>query len=275
MAELHSNQGAVMNSVDQLLGIKGRLAMIVGAAGGYGRQCALTLAENGANVALIDRNQDELEKTQAMVLAGNPGAFTAIFNSDISSVDNCDQLIKDVYSKFNRIDILVHTAAVLQNVLPEDVDEEHWNTTLNVNLRSQFFISRGAAKVMREGKWGRITNFISTAGLSGGLPGSIVYGISKSGAVAMTKNLARANGRYGVLVNALSPATLDTPLFRRGMKDDELADLMKEHLRINAFGRWTRPEEVAAAVLFLSSEMSSTVTGHVLRADSGAELSGL
>jgi NAD(P)-dependent dehydrogenase (short-subunit alcohol dehydrogenase family) len=275
MAELHSNQGAFMNSVDQLLGIKGRLAMIVGAAGGYGRQCALTLAENGANVALIDRNQDELEKTQAMVLAGNPGAFTAIFNSDISSVDNCDQLIKDVYSKFNRIDILVHTAAVLQNVLPEDVDEEHWNTTLNVNLRSQFFISRGAAKVMREGKWGRITNFISTAGLSGGLPGSIVYGISKSGAVAMTKNLARANGRYGVLVNALSPATLDTPLFRRGMKDDELADLMKEHLRINAFGRWTRPEEVAAAVLFLSSEMSSTVTGHVLRADSGAELSGL
>jgi len=275
MAELHSNQGAVMNSVDQLLGIKGRLAMIVGAAGGYGRQCALTLAENGANVALIDRNQDELEKTQAMVLAGNPGAFTAIFNSDISSVDNCDQLIKDVYSKFNRIDILVHTAAVLQNVLPEDVDEEHWNTTLNVNLRSQFFISRGAAKVMREGKWGRITNFISTAGLSGGLPGSIVYGISKSGAVAMTKNLARANGRYGVLVNALSPATLDTPLFRRGMKDDEFADLMKEHLRINAFGRWTRPEEVAAAVLFLSSEMSSTVTGHVLRADSGAELSGL
>jgi len=275
MAELHSNQGAVMNSVDQLLGIKGRLAMIVGAAGGYGRQCALTLAENGANVALIDRNQDELEKTQAMVLAGNPGAFTAIFNTDISSVDNCDQLIKDVYSKFNRIDILVHTAAVLQNVLPEDVDEEHWNTTLNVNLRSQFFISRGAAKVMREGKWGRITNFISTAGLSGGLPGSIVYGISKSGAVAMTKNLARANGRYGVLVNALSPATLDTPLFRRGMKDDELADLMKEHLRINAFGRWTRPEEVAAAVLFLSSEMSSTVTGHVLRADSGAELSGL
>lgn len=275
MAELHSNQGAVMNSVDQLLGIKGRLAMIVGAAGGYGRQCALTLAENGANVALIDRNQKELEITQAMVLAGNPKAITAIFNTDISSVDNCDQLIKDVYSKFNRIDILVHTAAVLQNVLPEDVDEEHWNTTLNVNLRSQFFISRGAAKVMREGKWGRITNFISTAGLSGGLPGSVVYGISKSGAVAMTKNLARANGRFGVLVNALSPATLDTPLFRRGMKDDELADLMKEHLRINAFGRWTRPEEVAAAVLFLSSEMSSTVTGHVLRADSGAELAGL
>jgi NAD(P)-dependent dehydrogenase (short-subunit alcohol dehydrogenase family) len=275
MAELHSNQGAVMNSVDQLLGIKGRLAMIVGAAGGYGRQCALTLAENGANVALIDRNQEELEITQAMVLAGNPDAFTAIFNTDISSVDNCDQLINDVCQKFNRIDILVHTAAVLQNVLPEDVDEEHWNTTLNVNLRSQFFISRGVAKVMREGKWGRITNFISTAGLSGGLPGSIVYGISKSGAVAMTKNLARANGRYGVLVNALSPATLDTPLFRRGMKDDELADLMTEHLRINAFGRWTRPEEVAAAVLFLSSEMSSTVTGHVLRADSGAELAGL
>jgi len=257
-----------MNSVDQLLGINGRLAMVVGAAGGYGRQCALTLAQYGAKIALIDRNQDELEKTQQMIVAGNPDAITAIFNTDISSVDNCDQLIKDVYQKFKRIDILVHTAAV------EDVDEEHWDTTINVNLRSQFFISRGAAKVMREGKWGRIINFISTAGLSGGLPGSVIYGISKSGAVAMTKNLARANGRAGVLVNALSPATLDTPLFRRGMEDDVLENLKKEHLKINAYGRWTKPEEVAAAVLFLSSEMSSTVTGHVLRADSGAELAG-
>lgn len=263
-----------MKTVDQLLGIKGRLAMVVGAASGYGRQCALTLAQAGANIALIDRNSEELEKTQSMILAGNPEVFTEIFKTDISVVYNCDQLIKDVYQRFNRIDILVHTAAVLQNRLPEEVDEEHWNTTINVNLRSQFFISRGAAKVMREGKWGRITNFISTAGLSGGLPGSVIYGISKSGAVAMTKNLARASGRDGVLVNALSPATLDTPLFRRGMKDEELAELKSEHLKINAYGRWTRPEEVAAAVLFLSSEMSSTVTGHVLRADSGAELAG-
>lgn len=263
-----------MNSLDQLLGIRGRLAMVVGAASGYGRQCALTLAQNGANIALIDRNQEELEITQSMAIAGNPAAFTAIFNTDISLVDNCDQLIKDVYQKFSRIDILVHSAAVLQNRLPEEVDEEHWNTTINTNLRSQFFISRGAAKVMREGKWGRITNFISTAGLSGGLPGSVIYGISKSGAVAMTKNLARANARDGVLVNALSPATLDTPLFRRGMKDKELIELKKEHLKMNAYGRWTRPEEVAAAVLFLSSEMSSTVTGHVLRADSGAEVVG-
>ena len=143
-----------MKSLDQLLGIKGRLAMVVGAASGYGRQCALTLAQAGANIALIDRNSEELEKTQSMILAGNPEVFTEIFETDISVVDNCDQLIKDVYQRFNQIDILVHTAAVLQNRLPEEVDEEHWNTTINVNLRSQFFISRGAAKVMREGKMG-------------------------------------------------------------------------------------------------------------------------
>jgi NAD(P)-dependent dehydrogenase (short-subunit alcohol dehydrogenase family) len=263
-----------MTSASQLLGIDNRLAMVVGAASGYGRQSALTLAQYGANLALVDRNEGELENTRSMILAGNPEAKVEIFTTDISSVDNCDRLIENVYNAFKRIDILVHTAAVLQKKLPEEVDEAHWEMTLNVNLRSQFFISRGAAKIMRDGNWGRITNFISTAGLSGGLPGSIVYGISKSGAIAMTKNLARANGRYGVLVNALSPATLDTPLFRRGMKDEELEELKREHLKINAYGRWTRPEEVAAAVLFLSSEMSSTVTGHVLRADSGAELSG-
>ena len=263
-----------MNSIDQLLGIRNRVAMVVGAASGYGRQSAITLAQCGTQVALIDCNEAGLRQTQSMIIAGTPDSNTEIFITDISLVDNCDRLVADVHRHFGQIDILVHTAAVLQTRLPDEVDENHWNTTLDVNLRSQFFISRGVAKIMREAGWGRIINFISTAGLSGGLPSSIIYGISKSGAIAMTKNLARQNGRFGVLVNALSPATLDTPLFRRGMDDEELKELKRQHLQINTYGRWTHPEEVAAAVLFLSSQMSSTVTGHVLRADSGAELSG-
>jgi 3-oxoacyl-[acyl-carrier protein] reductase len=255
--------------IDQLLGIRDRVALVVGSASGYGRQCALTLAKYGAKIALADRNEAGIQETMAQI----PSEARA-FPVDISSVAACEKLVADVVTSFGRIDIVVHTAAVLQSRLPDEVDEEHWNNTLNINLRSQFFIARSAAKHMRQAKWGRIVNFISTAGLSGGLPASIVYGISKSGALAMTKSLARQNGRDGVLVNALSPATLDSPLFRRGMADAEIEDLKAKHLGITAYGRWIKPEEVANAVLFLSSEMSSTVTGHVLRADAGAELAG-
>lgn len=254
-----------------LFGIKDKVALVVGAASGYGRQCAITLASQGAKVALVDRNVDGLNETLRLLPAD---IEKHVFVTDIGVVTNCDQVVTDVYQKFGRLDILVHTAAVLQSRLPEDVDEEHWNTTLNVNLRSQFFISRSAIKYMKLNSWGRIVNFISTAGLSGGLPPSIVYGISKSGAISMTKSLARQNSRHGILVNALSPATLDTPLFRRDMSDDQIEEFKQKHLEMNAYGRWVEPAEVANSVLFLSSELSSAVTGHILRADAGAELAG-
>jgi meso-butanediol dehydrogenase/(S,S)-butanediol dehydrogenase/diacetyl reductase len=255
---------------NELLGIKNKVALVVGAASGYGRQCALTLAKHGAVVALADRDEAGLEETRKLIA----NETTQLFPTDISEVANCDKLVEDVVASLGILDILVHTAAVLQSKLPDEVDEDHWNKTINVNLRSQFFITRTAIKHMRTNNWGRVVNFISTAGLSGGLPPSIIYGISKSGALAMTKSFARQNSRYGVLVNALSPATLDTPLFRRGMSESELVDLKEQHIKINAYGRWIDPTEVANSVLFLCSEMSSAVTGHVLRADAGAELSG-
>lgn len=102
-----------------------------------------------------------------------------------------------------------------------------------------------------------------------------MYGISKSGALSMIKNMARENARYGVLINAISPASLDSPLFRRGLPDREIEALKAKLLEVNLFGRWIQAEEVCNAALFLASEMSSTITGHVLRADGGAELSGL
>lgn len=257
--------------IDELLGIKDRVALVVGSASGYGRQSALTLAKHGVKVALADRDEEGLLETKSLIpIASN----AELFVTDISSVENCIKLVDDVHSKFGRLDIVVHTAAVLQSRLPDEVDEEHWNTTININLRSQFFISRSAIKYMRSNKWGRIVNFISTAGLSGGSPASIVYGISKSGALAMTKSFARQNGRDGILINALSPATLDTPLFRRGMSGQELEESKNKHLEMNTLGRWIEPQEVANSVLFLCSEMSSAITGHVLLADAGAGLSG-
>lgn len=255
--------------LSNLLGIDSRVALIVGAGSGYGRQCALTLSEYGAKVAIASRNKSPLEEVSQKLQNDY-----AIFPSDVSTIAECEKLVADVIDKFGRIDIVIHAAAFLESRMPEEVDGEHWEKTLNINLRSQFFIAREAIKHMRKQKWGRIINFISTAGLSGGLPPSIIYGISKSGAVAMTKSLARQNAQHGILVNAISPASLDTPLFRRGLPNEEIELLKEKVLAMNLYGRWIEAEEVVNAVLFLASQMSSAVTGHILRADGGAELSG-
>ena len=265
---------------DALLGLSGRVAIVTGAASGYGRACAEALAKLGVRVVLCDINEASLR----VVAGGLPQAAEHLVAvRDISRVAECEQLVEATIESYQRLDILVNVAAVLQTAMIEEVDEALWQRTLDTNLKSQFFLSRAACRQMQRAKWGRIINFVSTAGVTGGTLPVSVYGISKAGVIAMTKSFARAYGRDNILVNALSPATLRTPLFRRGLSDadrsqslsarlGELEALTDSYLQSCVLGRWTRAEEVAMSVVYLASEMSSCVTGHLLRADSGAEV---
>ena len=254
---------------EDILGIAGRVAIVTGAASGHGRAAAQMLARFGAQVVACDIDETELAK--AVETLARPGDHVPQVR-DISSVEECEKLIQETLKRYKRVDILVNAAAVLLPANIDDVDEALWDRTLDVNLKSQYFLSRAACRPMRRAGWGRIINFISTAGITGGTLPVSVYGISKAGVIAMTRSFARAFGRDNILVNALSPATLLSPLFRRGMSDQELAAVSKDYLDSCVLGRWTRPEEVAMSVVFLASEMSSCITGHVLRADSGAEV---
>ena len=254
---------------DDILGLAGRVALVTGAASGHGRATTELLAKFGANVVPCDVNGAELAKV-AETLARCADHFPQI--RDISSVEECENLVEQTLARYGRLDILVNAAAVLLPANIEDVTEQLWNRTLDVNLKSQYFLSRAACRPMKRAKWGRIINFISTAGITGGTLPVSVYGISKAGVIAMTKSFARAFGRDNILVNALSPATLLSPLFRRGMSDQQLSAVAADYLNSCVLGRWTRPEEVAMSVVFLASELSSCITGHVLRADSGADL---
>jgi len=254
---------------EDILAIAGRVAVVTGAASGHGRAAAQMLARFGAQVVACDINETELAKA-VETLARPADHFPQV--RDISRVKECEELIQETLRRYNRVDVLVNAAAVLLPANIDDVDEALWDRTLDVNLKSQYFLSRAACRPMQRARWGRIINFISTAGITGGTLPVSVYGISKAGVIAMTRSFARAFGRDNILVNALSPATLLSPLFRRGMSDQELATVSKEYLDSCVLGRWTRPEEVAMSVVFLASEMSSCVTGHVLRADSGAEV---
>jgi NAD(P)-dependent dehydrogenase (short-subunit alcohol dehydrogenase family) len=257
-----------MNSND-LFGLSDRVAVVTGAASGYGLASAQILSKYGASIVACDIDTANLAAIVARLPEPSRHTFHAL---DVSRVSESQNLVDAVLAKYQRLDILVNAAAVLQSVDIEQVDEPHWNRTIDVNLKGAYFLSRATSMPMRRQKWGRIINFISTASFTGGARGSSVYGISKAGVVAMTRGFARALGRDNVLVNAISPASLRTPLFRRGMSDQQLEEVSREYLKSSLFGRWTEPEEVARSVLYLASEMSSCVTGHLLRADSGAEV---
>jgi 3-oxoacyl-[acyl-carrier protein] reductase len=253
--------------IEDILGLAGRVALVTGAASGYGKSTSELLAKVGAHVVACDINESGLDTLIANL---ERAADHLPLRADISDVSQCEQLVTTTLRRYQRLDVLVNAAAVLQPANIEEVDEQLWNRTLDVNLKSQYFLSRAACRPMKEARWGRIINFISTAGITGGTLPASVYGISKAGVIAMTKSFARAFGRDNILVNAISPATLRTPLFRRRMSDAELAAVSDSYLGSCLFGRWTRPEEVAMSVIYLASEMSSCVSGHVLRADSGA-----
>jgi 3-oxoacyl-[acyl-carrier protein] reductase len=225
------------------------------------------LAKFGVHVVACDKDGSALDDTMRGL--SRPEEHLPQVR-DVSSVAECEQLVEQTLLRYQRLDILVNVAAVLRAVSIEEVDEELWHRTLDVNLKSQYFLSRAACRPMKRAKWGRIINFVSTAGMTGGTLPVSVYGISKAGVIAMTKSFARAFGRDNILVNALSPATLQTPLFRRGLSDADVAAMSEDYLKSCVLGRWTRPEEVAMSVIYLASDMGSCVTGHVLRADSGA-----
>lgn len=255
--------------LQELLGLTGRVAIVTGAASGYGQASAQLLAKCGLRVAACDIDSTALSRAAAKLPL--PERHLAV-TANIGRVQDCERLISNVMDEFGRLDILVNAAAILKAAALEDVDEALWNQTLDVNLKGPYFLARAASRPMRAAKWGRIINFVSTAGVTGGTSGVSVYGISKAGVITMTRSLARAFGRDNVLVNAISPASLRTPLFRRDMTDAELAKVSDDYQRASLFGRWTEPEEIARSVLYLCSEMSSCVTGQLLHADSGADV---
>ena len=252
------------------LGLAGRVAVVTGAASGYGRASSQLLAQVGASVVLCDIDAGGLEETFAALPEQDKHAKQVC---DIAQVSTCEEIVDTTLERFGRLDILVNVAAVLKRVELEQVDDDLWNHTLNVNLKSQFFLSRAASRPMKEARWGRIINFTSTAGVTGGSPTVSVYGISKAGIIVMTKSFARLLAPYNVLVNSISPATLNTSVFRGGLSQEELGEIGIIGPSQNLLGRAAEAKEVAMTVVYLASKMATCVTGNMLSADCGASAS--
>lgn len=243
--------------------LTGKVALVTGAARGIGRACALALAEAGADIVLglRDNNSDdglvnEINSIGRRVLA---------LQMDISKISEIKAAFESLEKEFGKLDILVNNAGIGPENLIEDVTEEDFNYTVDVNLKGTFFVSQYAGKIMKRQKYGCIVNLSSQAGFIA-LPTESVYCMTKAGIAHMTKCFAVEWGKYNINVNAVAPTFIKTPGTEKSLLDEEFRNQVLSKI---VLGRVGIPKDVASAVLFLASPAASLITGTTLMIDGG------
>ncbi len=244
--------------------LKGQVALVTGAARGLGRAISLALAHAGANVALglrdVNTGARLAQEIEAM------GRQSLPLQMDMLRLDQISRAVDDVVEHYGRLDILVNNAGVAPGNPAEDVREEDFDLTVNINLKGTFFACQAAGRVMIRQRRGRIVNMSSQAGFVA-LPTESVYCTTKAAIAHLTKCLAIEWGKYNVTVNAVAPTFIFTPGTEEALADQAFrADVIE---RIAALHRIGEPMEVAGAVVFLASPAASLITGHTVLIDGG------
>lgn len=244
--------------------LTGQVALVTGAARGLGRAIALALAKAGADVAfgLRDIKSDGNLATEIQAL----GRRALPLQMDVAHIEQIRSAINDCVHAFGRLDILVNNAGVAPENVAENVREEDFDYTLDVNLKGTFFACQAAGRVMIKQNGGRIINMSSQAGFAA-LPTESIYCMTKAGIAHLTKCLAVEWGKYNINVNAVAPTFIHTPGTEPALSDPGFrADVVE---RIAALHRIGEPMEVSGAVVFLASPAASLITGHTLLIDGG------
>ncbi len=256
------------NQITQdLLSLEGKVAIITGAASGIGLATSNLFSQLGASIALIDINESRGIDAAAQIM--ETGGAAKFYCCNIASDDECKQAIEKIYEDFGKIDILFNNAGVSKRKNIVELKEKDWDTVLDINLKGIYLVSRHVIPLMIEARTGSIINTGSGWGLKGG-SSALAYCASKGGVVNMTRAMAIDHGRQGIRVNCVCPGDTDTPMLRgeaRQLGVDE-EEFMREAAErpINRIGT---PLDVAYAVLFLASDLSSWVTGTNIVVDGG------
>ena len=251
-------------SVRQLFDLTGRVAIVTGGSMGLGRQIAEGLAEMGANVVLCARKQERCQ--QAAEELQQLGVKAVALACDVKDQASVQQLIDETFSQFGHIDILVNNAGISWGAPTEDMTLEDWNKVIETNLTGTFLCAQAAGKIMiRQGR-GKIINIASVAGLGGAPPElpAIGYHASKGGVISFTKDLACKWAQHNIQVNAIAPGWFPTHMSNRVL--ERYKDLFLSHIPLGRFGS---DHDLKGAAVFLASDASDYVTGHVLVVDGG------
>jgi 3-oxoacyl-[acyl-carrier protein] reductase len=247
--------------LEDSLGLRGKVAIVTGAASGIGLEVAWQLYQRGVRVVASDIDSARLE--QALGACNNEGM--KLSPADLNDIEAISSLVNQAEKHFGALHILVNCGGFIKRLPLEDVDVELWQTMMDVNLRAQFFLSRSAISVMKKTGGGRVICFSSQAAHTGGLAESAVYAISKGGILTMVKSLAREYAKHRITVNCIAPGIVRTPM----ITDTLSAEDQERIVASIPIGRMTETEEVARAVLFLASDWAASITGQVLDVNGG------
>ena len=250
--------------VTDLFRLDGKVALVTGASRGLGAAMAVALATAGAEVALHASERPATATASAIATLG--GRRTETFTANLADRHAADRLITDTLSAFGRLDVLINNAGIIRRQRAADHTDEDWDAVIELNLTSVFRLSRAAGRYLIErGEGGKIVNVASMLTFQGGI-GVPSYAAAKGGVGQLTKALANEWAPHRINVNAIAPGYMETDNTRALQADP----VRNRHItdRIPA-GRWGIPEDLAGAVVFLSSHASDYVHGHVLVVDGG------
>lgn len=245
--------------------VKGKNAIITGSARGIGKSIAKKLAEEGANVVIVDVNLEAAEATAKELEA--LGVKTMAMKTNVVNYDEVVEMINKTKEEFGSVDILVNNAGITRDKLILRMTPEDFDLVINVNLKGVFNGIKAAFPVMMKQQSGKIVNIASVIGLMGNVS-QANYSASKGGVIALTKTAARELAKRGVNVNAVAPGYIQTPM------TDELSDKVKDAIiGTIPMQKMGQPEDVAKLVLFLSSEDSDYITGQTITVAGGMVMS--
>ncbi len=242
--------------------LKDRVAIITGAAQGIGFTTAELFAAEGAAVVIVDVNAELAAQSAETLAAGSPGKMLGLA-CDVRQYDQCEAVVKAALEKFGKIDILVNNAGITKDNLLMRMSEADWDLVLDVNLKGAFNIIKAGIRPMMKAHYGRIVNIASVIGQEGNA-GQANYAASKGGLISLTKSVAREFASRRITSNAVAPGFI-----RTRMTEVIAEDIKQKIIEKIILGRMGEPDDVARAVLFLSSDEAAYITGHVLNVNGG------
>lgn len=241
--------------------LSGKVAVVTGASRGIGRSIALALAAQGAKVVASARNAEALAELTAEIKSSGGEALAVA--GDVAIEDDANNLVKKAVEAFGQVDIFINNAGITRDGLLLRMKNEDWDAVLDTNLKGAFLCTRAVAKVMSKQRSGRIINISSVVGEMGNA-GQANYCASKAGLLGLTKSVARELARRNVTVNAITPGFIVTDMTED--MTDKARESMTEQIPL---GRLGSAEDIASAVIFLSSDQSAYITGQVLGVNGG------
>ncbi len=239
-----------------------KTALITGATRGIGKQIALTLAQNGYDIAINYRTEnDALKETKKQI--EEKGVKCLTVQGDVSNFEDCEKFVKEIIEEYGKIDVLVNNAGITKDTLLMRMKKEDFEDVIDTNLVGTFNVTKNVISHMMKARSGRIINISSVVGVAGNA-GQTNYSASKAGIIGFTKSLAKEVASRGILVNAVAPGFIET-----GMTDVLKEEIKEEIAKSIPLKRIGTTQDVANLVKFLAGEDSTYITGQVINVDGG------